>query len=107
MEVVRYHIYWANLDPAVGREMKKTRSVVVVSPDVMNHNLGTVLVCPLTSSEKDYPTRVRVVVDGKTGAVAIDHIRSIDKSRLISQMGALSPKETNDLVDRLIEMFQK
>jgi len=107
MEVVRYGVYWANLDPTVDREMKKTRPVVVVSPKVMNENLGTVLVCPLTSSQKKYPTRIKVVVEGKRGAVAIDHMRSIDKSRLINQLGVLTKLESDSLVNRLIEMLKK
>lgn len=107
MEVVRFGVYWANLDPTIGREMKKTRPVVVVSPDVLNDNLGTVIVCPLTSSMKDYPTRVKVKVNGKVGAVAIDHMRSIDKSRLINQLDILNIKESDRLVDRLIEMLKK
>jgi len=107
MEVVRYGVYWANLDPTVGREMKKTRPVVMVSPNVMNENLGTVLVCPLTSSQKKYPTRIKVMVGRKSGAVAIDHMRSIDKSRLINQMGTLTIKESDELANRLVEMLKK
>lgn len=107
MDVVRYGVYWANLDPTIGREMKKTRPVVVVSPDVMNKNLGTVLVCPLTSSAKKYPTRVAVVVNGKAGEVAVDHIRSLDKRRLTIQMGTLNHEESDRLVATLIEVFRK
>lgn len=107
MELVRFGVYWANLDPTIGREMKKTRPVVVVSPDVMNNNLGTVLVCPLTSSQKNYPTRVKVQIDGRIGRVAIDHLRSIDKTRLIDQLDVLNKKESDDLVNRLLEVFKK
>lgn len=107
MEVVRFGVYWANLDPTIGREMKKTRPVVVVSPDVLNDNLGTVIVCPLTSSIRNYPTRVKVEVEGKVGAVAIDHMRSIDKSRLINQLDTLTIRESEELLDRLIEMLKR
>lgn len=107
MDVVRYGVYWANLDPTIGREMKKTRPVVVVSPDVMNSNLGTVLVCPLTSSGKKYPTRVSVVFNGKAGEVAVDHTRSLDKKRLTNQIGVLNDDEVDRLVDTLLEVFRK
>jgi len=107
VEVVRFDIYWANLDPTVGREMKKTRPVVIVSPNVMNRNLGTVLVCPLTSSHKKYPTRVKVKIEGKAGSIALDQLRSIDKSRLISKMASLNINQSDELVKRLIDMFRK
>ena len=107
MDLVRYGVYWANLDPTIGREMKKTRPIVIVSPDEMNRNLGTVLVCSLTSSTKNYPTRVAVKVDGKVGQVAVDHIRSLDKGRLISEIGILKEDEIDLLVSTLLEVFRK
>lgn len=107
MGVVRFGVYWVNLDPTVGREMKKTRPVVVVSPDVMNDNLGTVLVCPLTSSQKKYPTRIEVKVDGKAGSIAIDHLRSIDKVRLMNCIDVLSRNDSDKLVNCLLEVFKK
>lgn len=105
--MVRFSVYWANLDPTVGREMKKTRPVVVVSPDVMNRNLGTVLVCPLTSSQKKYPTRVKIKIKGKIGAIALDQLRSIDKSRLISLMAKLNTRQSDELIERLLDMLRK
>ncbi len=105
--MVRFSIYWADLDPTVGRAMKKTRPVVVVSPDVMNRNLGTVLVCPLTSSQKKYPTRVKVKIKGKIGSIALDQLRSIDKSRLISQMAILSTRQSDELIEVLLDMLKK
>jgi mRNA interferase MazF len=107
MEVERYGVYWVNLDPTIGKEIKKTRPVVVVSPDVMNRNLGTVLVCPLTTSKKKYPGRVYVEVNSKTSAIAIDHIRSIDKSRIGNRLGKLSNKESDQLVETILEVFKK
>ncbi len=105
--MVRFGIYWVNLDPALCREIKKTRPVVVVSPDVMNRNLGAVLVCPLTSSHKKYPTRVKVKIKGKIGSVALDQLRSIDKSRLITQMATLNTRQSDELIERLLDMLKK
>lgn len=105
--MVRFDIYWANLDPTIGSEMKKTRPVVIVSPDVMNRNLNTVLVCPLTTTSKSYPTRISVSFEGKEGMIALDHIRSIDKKRLVNKSGRLSEDEQDRVVNSLIEMLKK
>jgi len=107
MEVVRYAVYWVNLDPTIGKEIKKTRPVVIVSPKVMNDNLDTVLVCPLTSTIKKYPSRVNVIINGKQGSVAIDHMRSIDKSRIGQQLGILTKKESDSLLNTILEVFKK
>ncbi|MEM6525944.1 MAG: type II toxin-antitoxin system PemK/MazF family toxin [Bacteroidota bacterium] len=107
MGMVRFDIYWANLDPTIGSEMKKTRPVVIVSPDVMNRNLNTVLVCPLTTTSKSYPTRISVSFEGKEGMIALDHIRSIDKKRLVNKSGRLSEDEQDRVVNSLIEMLKK
>ena len=107
MGMVRFDIYWANLDPTIGSEMKKTRHVVIVSPDVMNENLKTVLVCPLTTSKKNYPTRIEVTFDNKKGMIALDQLRSIDKLRLVNKGGRLSEVEQDSVVNGLIEMLKK
>ena len=105
--MVKFDIYWANLDPTIGSEMKKTRPVVIVSPDVMNRNLNTVLVCPLNTTSKSYPTRISVNFEGKEGMIALDHIRSIDKKRLVNKSGRLSEDEQDRVVNGLIEMLKK
>ena len=104
--MVRFDIYWANFDPTIGSEMKKTRPIVIVSPDVMNRNLNTVLVCPLTTTSKNYPTRIPVNFEGKEGMIALDHIRSIDKKRLVNKSGRLSEDEQDRVVNSLIEMLK-
>ncbi|MEM6738280.1 MAG: type II toxin-antitoxin system PemK/MazF family toxin [Bacteroidota bacterium] len=105
--MVRFDIYWANLDPTMGSEMKKTRPVVIVSPDVMNRNLRTVLVCPLTSTSKSYPTRISMSFGGKDGMIALDHIRSIHKKRLVNKGGRLPEDIQDRVVSGLIEMLKK
>lgn len=104
--VNRFNVYWANLDPTIGSEMKKTRPVIVVSPDVMNRNLKTVIVCPLTTSLKNYPTRIKLNISGKAGAVALDHIRSIDKKRLVKRITCLSQAQVKVVQNNLLEMFK-
>ena len=104
--VKRFEVYWANLAPTIGSEIKKTRPVVIVSPDVMNGNLKTVIVCPLTTSVKNYPTRIKVDVEGKTGYVALDHLRSIDKQRLTKKIAGLNKAEIDAINRCLLEMFK-
>ena len=90
MELVQYAIILVNLDPTLGSEIKKTRPCVIVSPNEMNDNLKTVIICPMTTNTKEYPTRVAVNHDEKSGMIVIDQIRTIDKSRILKVYGKLS-----------------
>lgn len=83
MDVPRQgEVYWANLDPTIGKEIRKRRPVLVVSPDEMNRNLATVIAAPITSTHRQWPTRCRVSVRGRPSSVALDQIRCIDAARL-------------------------
>jgi mRNA interferase MazF len=90
MELSQYQIVLVNLDPTVGHEIKKTRPCVIISPDEMNQYLGTIIVAPMTSSSKNYPTRIEVNQNNQIGWVVIDQIRTIDKQRIIKILGKLS-----------------
>jgi mRNA interferase MazF len=89
----QYDIVLVNLDPTIGSEMRKTRPCVVISPDEMNRHLSTIVVAPMTTNLKPYPTRVSVLHHGKTGMIVVDQIRTIDKSRVLSVSGKLNQKE--------------
>jgi len=103
----RFDIYLVNLDPTIGSEIKKTRPCVIISPNEMNYNISTVIVAPLTSKLRNYPTRVPCVVDGKQGQIVLDQIRTVDKIRLVKKIGSLS-KATQTKVLRLLgEMFSE
>ena len=78
MELKQYEVYWINLDPTVGGEMKKTRPCVIISPDEMNFYLKTILVAPLTSTINDIPFRLKISLNGKLSMIALDQIRAID-----------------------------
>jgi len=93
MEVSQYQVVVVNLDPTVGSEIKKTRPCVVISPDEMNHNLKTIVIAPLTTTKRNYPTRVKVDIDGKASRVTLDQIRTIDKQRIIEVRNRLGVKE--------------
>ena len=104
--VKRFDIWMVSLNPVVGSEIKKTRPCVVVSPNEANQHLNTVTVVPLTSSLKAYPTRVTLRFQDKQGEMAIDQIRSIDKSRLIGRLGHLDQKTARKLCGFLVQTFQ-
>ena len=93
MEVSQYQVVVVNLDPTVGSEIEKTRPCIVISPNEMNHNLKTIVIAPLTSTKRNYPTRVKVVIGGKTSRVTLDQIRTIDKQSIVEVRDQLSVKE--------------
>ena len=81
--VNRFEVHLVVLDPAVGKEIQKTRPCVVISPNEMNHRLGTAICAPMTTRLRKYPTRVTCEFQGKTGQIALDQLRAVDKSRLV------------------------
>ena len=93
MEVKQYQIVLVNLDPTLGSEIRKTRPCVIVSPNEMNDNLRTLVIAPMTSTSRKYPTRVKVKHNSQEGWVVIDQIRTIDKIRIIKKFGSLTEKE--------------
>ena len=102
----RFEVWLVNLDPTQGSEINKTRPCVVLSPDEMNRHLRTVTIAALTSTRRDYPSRVDCTFQGKEGQVALDHIRSVDKTRLVRRLGALSKTTAQSVCDRLQELFR-
>ena len=107
MVVGRFDIYFVSLDPTVASEIQKTRTCVVVSPDAMNRHIATVIVAPLTSSAKPYPSRVSCEVSGKRGQIVLDQLRTIDKTRLGKHLGQLSVAEQEAVLGTLGEMFAR
>lgn len=102
MEVNQYDIVLVNLDPTIGSEMKKTRPCVVLSPNEMNKYLQTIIVAPMTSSSKPYPTRIEVKHKSAKGWIAIDQIRTIDRARIVKRFEAL-PVKVIDKVKNVIQ----
>jgi mRNA interferase MazF len=93
MEIGQYDILLVNLDPTVGSEIKKTRSCVVLSPNEMNKYLQTIVIAPLTSTSKPYPTRVEIKQEKSKGWMVLDQVRSIDRVRVIRKLGGLTATE--------------
>ena len=93
MELKQYQIVLVNLDPTLGSEIKKTRPCVIISPNEMNKYLQTIVVAPMTSTSKSYPTRVEILHNGTKGQIAIDQIRTVDRQRITKIFGNLNEKE--------------
>lgn len=105
MVIRRFEVYLVNLDPTVGREIRKTRPCLVISPDESNRYIATVIVAPMTTKDRDYPTRVNCSFSGKDGQVVLDQIRTVDKSRLVHKLGEIDPKTKTEVLSVLAEMF--
>jgi len=105
MEIVQYQIILVNLDPTLGSEIKKTRPCVVISPNEMNKFLNTVVIAPMTTSSKNYPTRIEIKHNNKIGWIVIDQIRTIDKQRIIKDLGQLTKSEIIELKSVLKETY--
>ena len=103
----RFEIYLVNLDPTIGSEIKKTRPCVIISPNEMNKNISTIIIAPLTSKLRNYPTRVPYKVGGKQGQIVLDQIRTVDKIRLVKKVGMLSKTVQSKVFKILIEMFSE
>ena len=104
-QVRRYGIYLVNLDPTQGSEMQKMQPCVVISPDEMNRYISTVIIAPMTSTQRDYPSRVNVTFQRKKGQVVLDQIRTVDKSRLVKRLGVLPDARAREVAGVLREMF--
>jgi mRNA interferase MazF len=105
MVAKRFDVYLVGLDPTVGSEIKKTRPCLIISPDEMNRHIATVIVAPLTTQGQSYPTRVTCHFQGKAGQIVLDQIRTVDKTRLIKQLGRISLAAQKAVLFVLAEMF--
>ena len=107
MVVNRFDVHLVILDPTVGSEIQKTRPCLIISPDEMNRHIGTVIVAPMTTKGRSYPTRVACTFQGKEGQVVLDQIRTVDKSRLARKLGQLNDETQRDVLAILNDMFSE
>jgi mRNA interferase MazF len=105
MVVNRFDVYLTNLDPTVGSEIQKTRPCLIISPDEMNRYIRTVIVAPMTTTGKDYPTRIACLFEKKNGHIVLDQIRTIDKMRLIKNLGSLDAETQLKVISVLQRLF--
>ncbi len=105
MVINRFDVYLINLDPTLGSEIQKTRPCLIISPDEMNRHIRTVIVAPMTTAGKDYPTRVKCKFKKKKGQIVLDQIRTIDKTRLIKKLGKIDPETQIEVISVLQKLF--
>lgn len=103
INVERFDVFLVSLEPAQGSELRKTRPCLIISPDEINAYIRTVIVAPMTTVVHNYPTRVTILFQGRTGQVALDQIRVIEKTRLIKRLGKI--KES--VAQRVLQVLQK
>ena len=103
--LARGEVHLVGLDPTLGSEIKKTRPCLVVSPDELNQHLRTVIVAPMTTGGQAYPWRVACRFQNRSGFVALDQLRTVDRERLVKRLGRLSAATTTEVLDTLQEMF--
>jgi mRNA interferase MazF len=106
MVVLKNEVWLTSLDPTIGREINKARPCVILSPDVLNKYSATVTVAPLTSTIKEYPTRIDCNVNGKKGQIVIDQIRAIDKIRLIKKIGTINEATSEKVYEIILAYFK-
>ena len=105
MEMNRFDVFLVNLDLTIGHEIKKTRPCLIISPDEMNRFIATVIIAPMTSKGRDYPSRVDCTFQGIQGQIVLDQVRTVDKSRLVKRLGAISENAQHKVLQVLSEMF--
>jgi mRNA interferase MazF len=101
----RFDVYLVSLDPTLGCEIKKTRPCLVISPDEINHNIKTIIIAPMTTKGRNYPTRINCTFKGTSGQIVLDQIRTVDKCRLVKKLGTISTSSQKHVLSVLNEMF--
>jgi mRNA interferase MazF len=105
MVTKRFDVFLVNLDPTVGQEIRKARPCLIISPDEMNRFISTVIIAPMTTSGREYPTRIPCTFQGKQGQVVLDQIRTVDKIRLTQKLGRIDKPTQDNVLAVLQEMF--
>ncbi len=105
MDVSRFDVHLITLDPTQGSEIQKTRPCLIISPDEMNRHIRTVIIAPMTTRGREYPTRITCTFQGRSGQIVLDQIRTVDKSRLIKRLGRISKPAQHKVLSVLQEMF--
>ena len=105
MAASRFDVFLVRLDPTEGREIRKTRPCLIISPDEMNYHIDTVIVAPMTTKGRPYPTRVPVRFKGKSGQIVLDQIRTVDKIRLFKRVGKIDAVTRTHVLALLAELF--
>jgi len=105
MIIKQYHVYLINLDPTIGHEIKKTRPCIVISPNEMNNAIQTIIIAPMTTKSHNYPTRIQLTFQKKKGFIVLDQIRTIDKKRIVLELGKINNNIISEIKSILQEML--
>ena len=103
--VKRFEVYLTNLNPTVGVEIQKRQPCLIISPDEMNRNVKTVIIAPMTTKNRNFPTRIACEFEGMNGYVVLDQIRSVDKVRLTKKLGEIDEETQVKVLEKLQEIF--
>ncbi len=107
MVVKRFDVFLVNLDPTVGSEIQKTRPCLILSPDEMNRHIATVIIAPMTTKGRPYPTRITCEFEGKVGQIVLDQLRTVDKRRLVRRLGHVETDVQEAVLAGVAELFSK
>lgn len=105
MVIRRFDVFLICLNPTQGHEIKKTRPCLIISPNELNTSIRTVIIAPMTTKKREYPTRIPVEFSGKQGHIVLDQIRTVDKVRLAKKLGSISEQEAQAVLDVLRRLF--
>lgn len=105
MGVARFEVYLIDLDPTVGHEIQKTRPCLVISPDEMNRHIRTVIIAPMTTKTRAYPTRIACRFENRQAYIVLDQIRTVDQQRLVKRLGQIDQQTQYAVLDALAELF--
>jgi len=105
MVIRQYEVYLISLDPTIGHEIKKARPCVIISPDEMNKNISTIIITPMTTQSRFYPTRIPIKFAGKEAWIVLDQLRTVDRKRLIKKLGKIDQKTINQVKAIIKEML--
>src|SRR5207245_893246 len=105
MAITRFDVHLINLDPTVGSEIQKTRPCLIISPDEMNRHISTVIIAPMTTRARPYPTRVTCRFQNQDGQIVLDQIRTVDKIRLVRRLGRIGATTRTAVLTALAELF--
>jgi mRNA interferase MazF len=107
MVVSRFEVYLIRLDPTFGHKTRKPRPCLIISPDEMNHHIETVIIAPMTTKGRNYPTRIPVTFSGKKGRIVLDQMRTVDKARLVKKLGKIEKTTQKRVLALLREVFEE
>lgn len=105
MVISRFDVCLVNLDPTIGHEIQKTRPCLIISPNEMNRHIRTVIIAPMTTTGREYPTRINTSFEGKKVQIVLDQIRTVDKKRLVKVLGRIDETAASRVLETLAEMF--